>query len=124
MRFIKIPLMIIVFLLVVIFLVENHSVFSQTMVVRLDLLYGINWSSSEMPIYFYLAFCFLVGFVVCLLLLLSDRIKNARALRKAQKNVKALEQEINSLRTMALNTELESPEPASETLKPAEQQHD
>lgn len=124
MRFIKIPLMIIIFLLVVIFLVENHSVFSQNMAVRLDLLYGINWSSPEMPIYFYLAFCFLVGFMVCLLLLLSDRIKNAHALRKAQKNIKALEQEINSLRTMAVNPELESSVSTSETVKPAEQQHD
>lgn len=124
MRFIKIPLMIVIFLLVVIFLVENHAVFSQTMIVRLDLLYGVNWSSPEMPIYFYLAFCFLVGFVVCLLLLLSDRIKNSRALRKCQKNVRALEQEINSLRTMALNTELETPDPASDVLKTPEAQHD
>ena len=123
MRFIKIPLMIVIFLLVVIFLVENHTVFSQTMSVRMDLLYGVNWSSAEMPIYFYLTFCFLLGFVVCLLLLLSDRIKNVRALRKCQKNVKALEQEINSLRTMALNMELEDPESPSEMLKTTEQQH-
>ncbi len=102
MRFIKVLLLVLIFFFFTIFVIQNHAVLGQSLSFRLDFFVLPVYESIPLPMYFIVLIAFLTGGLVCLLILLGDRIKVAFALHKARKRVNVLEQEVTMLRALPL----------------------
>ena len=70
MRYVKAFLLILIFFVTMIFLFQNQASLSQKLAFQLDLLVMPSMTSIELPFYFVLLAAFLLGALLCLLLLL------------------------------------------------------
>ena len=61
MRYIKVLLLVVLFFLIMMFFVQNQGAFSQTMPLKLDLLFIAPLESAPLPFYTLLVICFVLG---------------------------------------------------------------
>ncbi|UZP68296.1 LapA family protein [Desulfovibrio mangrovi] len=101
MRFIKVLGLVIVFFLTMVFFQQNTAELSQTITLKFDLLFQ-SWSTIPLPIYFLILGAFALGAMVVILFFFVERIRLGAAVRKARKQSKKLEKEVNALRTQPL----------------------
>lgn len=101
MRFIKVLLLVVVFFLSMVFFQQNNVELSQTVTLQFDLLFR-SWTSIPLPIYFLILSSFLLGAVLAIALTCVKNISLRNDLRRSRKQIKKLEKEVNSLRTMAI----------------------
>lgn len=122
MRFVKVLVLVLVFFISMMFFVQNNAVLSQTVTLKLDLFFDTAWSSIELPFYFMVLCAFLLGALLTMLLLMISRMRAGAALRRANKRIRVLEKELNSLRNLPLETARKAPEPvaAPSPVAPAE----
>ncbi len=113
MRFVKVLILVLVFFISMMFFVQNNAVLSQTVTLKLDLFFDTAWSSIELPFYFMVLCAFLLGALLTMLLLMISRMRAGAALRRANKRIRVLEKELNSLRNLPLETARKAPEPAA-----------
>lgn len=74
MRYIKVLLLVVLFFLIMMFFVQNQGAFSQTMPLKLDLLFIAPLESAPLPFYTLLVICFVLGGLCVLAMLLWDRL--------------------------------------------------
>lgn len=117
MRYLKVLIFVVIFFVLTMFFVQNHDVLQQIVTLKLDFLINPAWSSIPMPFYFMVLAAFVIGCVLTTLILIYDRLRLSNNLRKANKRIRILEMEVNSLRTLPLTENAEG-ETAEE--KPAE----
>ncbi|MEG6506119.1 lipopolysaccharide assembly protein LapA domain-containing protein [Nitratidesulfovibrio sp. 1201_IL3209] len=113
MRFVKVLVLVLVFFISMMFFVQNNAVLSQTVTLKLDLFFDTAWSSIELPFYFMVLCAFLLGALLTMLLLMISRMRAGAALRRANKRIRVLEKELNSLRNLPLETARKAPEPVA-----------
>ncbi len=113
MRFVKVLILVLVFFISMMFFVQNNAVLSQTVTLKLDLFFDTAWSSIELPFYFMVLCAFLLGALLTMLLLMISRMRAGAALRRANKRIRVLEKELNSLRNLPLETARKAPEPTA-----------
>ena len=102
MRFIKVLLLVAVFFICMVFFQQNTAQLSQTITLKMDLLYQA-WESIPLPVYFLILGAFVLGAVAVTLIFIIERFRLCASLRKARKQVKKLEKEVNALRTSPLD---------------------
>lgn len=102
MRFLKVLALVIVFFLTMVFFQQNTGELSQAVTLKFDLLFKA-WSTIPLPIYFLILGAFTLGAVIAVLFFLIERIRLGAAVRKARRQVKKLEKEVNALRTRPLD---------------------
>lgn len=103
MRFIRVFLAICIFFMAVIFVVQNSEFLGQSTQFKLDLfVFDTVQRTIPLPLYFIILAAFLLGGLTTILFLVCDRIRLGVSLGKAKRKIKALERELNSLRTMPL----------------------
>lgn len=105
MRYIKVLLLIALFVISILFFSQNNEILAQSLVLRLDIPYIAELRSVPLPFYFLVLGGFVVGAVLTLLYFLAEKIKAAKQLRECRTRMASLEQELNSLRNMPLNEE-------------------
>lgn len=115
MRYIKVLLLVLVFFVTMMFFVQNHEILGQTVTLKLDFFFNPAMSSIPLPFYFMILGAFVLGAVATFALLVYDRLRLANNLRKANRRIKALEKEVNSLRTLPLEA---APAPKVEAAAP------
>lgn len=94
MRYVKVLLLVVLFFLVMMFFVQNQSVFSQSMGLKLDLLFIPPMESAPLPFYTLLLICFLLGALCTLLMLVWDRLTISARLTAANMRIRSLEKEL------------------------------
>lgn len=102
MRYIKVLLFVLIFFITMMFFVQNNEVLQQTVTLKLDFFLNPAWSSIPLPFYFMILAAFLLGALCTLFVLVYDRLRLANNLRKANRRIRTLEKEVNSLRTLPL----------------------
>ncbi len=117
MRFIKVLGLVVVFFLTMVFFQQNTAELSQTITLKFDLLFE-SWTTIPLPIYFLILGAFALGAVVVVLFFFIERIRLGAAVRKARRQSKKFEKEVNALRTQPLNgSDAIAVEPAPEADK-------
>ncbi|MDO4840932.1 MAG: hypothetical protein Q3990_09720 [Desulfovibrionaceae bacterium] len=91
MRYIKAFLILCVFFVAMIFFFQNHAVLSKTVAFQLNLLVMPSMTSIEIPFYFVMLGAFLLGSLLCLAVLLFDRIRMSLCLARANMRVRSIE---------------------------------
>jgi uncharacterized integral membrane protein len=101
MRHIKAIVSILVMLVVVIIVVENLEQLSQTLTLRIDLLF---WGAKTGPMAFYLVviIAFLIGIFVAGLLGIFERFRLKREIKRLSKESKEKDNELNSYRNLPI----------------------
>jgi uncharacterized integral membrane protein len=101
MRHIKAIVSILVMLIVVIIVVENLEQLSQTLTLRIDLLF---WGAKTGPMAFYLVviIAFLIGIFVAGLLGIFERFRLKREIKRLSKENKEKDKELNSYRNLPI----------------------
>jgi len=101
MRHIKAIVSILVMLVVVIIVVENLEQLSQTLTLRIDLLF---WGAKTGPMAFYLVviIAFLIGIFVAGLLGIFERFRLKREIKRLSKENKEKDKELNSYRNLPI----------------------
>ncbi len=94
MRYIKVLLLVILFFLVMMFFVQNQGAFSQSVPLKLDLLFLAPVESAPMPFYTMLIICFVLGALCILAMLMWDRLSLSAKLTMANMRVRSLEKEL------------------------------
>ena len=97
MRYLKALVLVFVFFVAMIFLFQNQTSLSQTLTFKLDLLFMPAMTSIELPFYFVLLAAFLLGALLCLLLLLWDRMRLSAQIMRANFRVQAMQNEERKL---------------------------
>ncbi len=97
MRYVKAFLLILIFFVTMIFLFQNQASLSQKLAFQLDLLVMPSMTSIELPFYFVLLAAFLLGALLCLLLLLWDRMRLSAQIVRANWRVQAMQNEERKL---------------------------
>lgn len=113
MRFVKVLVLVLVFFISMMFFVQNNAVLSQAVTLKLDLFFDTAWSSIELPFYFMVLCAFLLGALATMLMLMVSRMRAGAALRRANKRIRVLEKELNSLRNLPLEAARKAPEPVA-----------
>lgn len=98
MRFIKVLLLLVLFIFGLLFFVQNSEALSTHLKLQLDLYYGFKWAGQEIPFYFVVIAAFGVGMLFATALLFIDRIRLGCALVGRKRAVRTLEREVDRLR--------------------------
>jgi uncharacterized integral membrane protein len=101
MRYLKAIVLIAIFVLVLIFFVQNDAVLSTNMQLKFELL-EYKWLSKPLPFYIMLLAVFVLGIVISLLYFLVDRLRLSSEIKRYKNKVRQLEKELNSLRNIPL----------------------
>lgn len=95
MRYIKVLLLVILFFLVMMFFVQNQGAFSQSLPLKLDLLFLPPIESAPLPFYTLLIICFVLGALCILAMLMWDRLSLSAKLTMANMRIRSLEKELS-----------------------------
>lgn len=130
MRFIKVLLLLVLFIFGLLFFVQNSAALDTKLALQFDLYYGFKWEGQAIPFYFVVLAAFGVGMLFATALLFIDRIRLGCSLMGRTRAVRNLEKEVERLRAQiaketkiieAKSTEVkELPHPAP-AAKPEEQ---
>ena len=94
MRYIKVLLAIVFFYFVMVFFVQNQESLSQTMQLKLDLMFVPPMQSMPLSFYMLALICFLVGGICTLIMLVWDRLSISANLSGSRRRLKAVEKEL------------------------------
>ena len=94
MRYIKVFLAIVFFYFVMLFFVQNQEALSQTMPLKLDLMFLPPVESMPVSFYTLALITFLIGGLVALIMLLWDRLSASAHLAGSKRRIKSLEKEL------------------------------
>ncbi len=97
MRYVKALVLLCIFFLVMVFLFQNQASLSQKLAFQLDLMVMPAMTSIQLPFYFVLLLAFLLGAVLCLLLLVWDRMRMSAEIMRASFKVQAIQNEERKL---------------------------
>jgi uncharacterized integral membrane protein len=109
MRFAKVIGLVLLFVISMLFFVQNTPVLSETMQLRLDLFFQ-SWKSIPLPFYFLLLLGVLAGALFCTLYFIGEKRRQGKALRQCRAKLASLQQEVNSLRNLPLENDYSSGE--------------
>jgi uncharacterized integral membrane protein len=108
MRFVKALLLLVVFVVGLLFLVQNSSELGfvqqgagppKSLTLQLDLYFSdLKWQSAAVPLYVVIMGTFTVGMLFAIALLLIDRIRVGCALMSRNRTIRILEKELERLR--------------------------
>lgn len=102
MRYLKSLALILVFVVSMLFFVQNNEPLSTSVVLELNVVFA-HLYSLPLPVYILVLGAFLLGAVLTLAFLLVDRIRLSLELKTLRTRYAALEDEALSLRTLPLN---------------------
>lgn len=97
MRYVKALVLMCIFFVAMIFLFQNQASLSQKLSFQLDLMVMPAMTSIQLPFYFVLLGAFLLGAIMCLLLLVWDRMRMSAAIMRANFRVQAIQNEERKL---------------------------
>ncbi|MDR2123667.1 MAG: LapA family protein [Desulfovibrio sp.] len=119
MRFIKVLLLLVIFVAGLIFFVQNSAALGTDLQLKFDLYYkGLSWQGQAIPFYFVVLAAFALGMLFAVLMLFVDRLRLGCTLMGSRRAVRTLEKEVNRLRAEmakeinAVPAVTEAPEPA------------
>ncbi len=98
MRYIKVLLLVLIFFVSMVFFFQNKEILSQEMAFKLHFFFTDPMKSMALPLYFVMLLAFLVGALVCFLLLIWDKMQLSARHMKANWRLKSLEKEVAKLR--------------------------
>ena len=96
MRYLKVFLAIVFFYFVMLFFVQNQEALSQTMQLRLDLMFVPPVESLPLSFYMLSLICFLFGGICTLLMLLWDRLSMSAQLGGSRRKLRAAEKQLTN----------------------------
>lgn len=105
MRFLKILWIVLLFFFGTLFLLQNKEILSQPMILELDLFFTDKLTSIQLPYYFIVLCAFAVGAISAVGYLILSRLRIGMELRRARKQVKILEKELNKMRAAQLEAQ-------------------
>ncbi len=101
MRYVKVLVVLALFLFGITFFLQNTQFLNTTLTLRFHLL-GINWESGAVPVYVFILTAFVAGALLSMVYFFVDKLRQGMALKSCRMQVQSLEQEIHSLRTLPL----------------------
>lgn len=107
MRYIKVLIIVFLFFFCMIFFVQNTEILSTTIKLNFHL-FGLNFTSSPIPVYVFILVAFVVGAIVSMLYFILEKIRHMQEIKRYKERLKNLEEEVTSLRRTPLQ-ETESP---------------
>lgn len=110
MRYIKAILLALLFVVCMLFFVQNNSPLSTSVQLEFNLI-TVHFVSLPLPLYLFVLAAFLLGVVFTLGFLLVERIRLGLELKALRRQHAALEDEALALRTLPLNQPENKPHP-------------
>ena len=104
MKHLKFLLAVIIMLLVVVLLVENHDAFSKIIKLRVDL-FTIHYQSPEISIYYIAGISFIFGVLITGLYGIVERFQLKEEIKDLVKASKEKDKELNSLRNLPITSD-------------------
>jgi uncharacterized integral membrane protein len=104
MKHVKFMLAIILMLLVVILIVQNHEAMSTKVSFRVSF-FSFNLQSSMMSVYYIITISFLFGVIISGTYGIIERFRLMKALKTLRASSQEKEQELNSLRNLPITSE-------------------
>lgn len=104
MRYLKFMLAIILMLVVVILIVQNHEAMS-TMVSFQVNLFSLHFQSSEMSVYYIVTISFLFGVIILGIYGIIERFRLMKALKLLKTASQEKDRELNSLRNLPITSD-------------------
>jgi putative membrane protein len=101
MRYVKVLLLVLVFVVSMVFFVQNTETLGQKLVLTLDLP-GLSLTSVGLPVYLITLLAFLLGALFSLAYFLLEMLRLSGQLRACRGRIAAIEEEVNSLRNLPL----------------------
>lgn len=98
MRYIKVLILAVAFVVSMIFFVQNTPIFSQTLQLQLEVL-DFRWTSVAMPIYLVILLSFFLGAILSTLYFFVEKLRLSAQLSTATAKVRKLEDEVAKLRS-------------------------
>lgn len=106
MRFLKILWIVLLFFFGALFLLQNKEVLSQPMILELDLFFTEKLTSIQLPYYFIVLCAFAAGAFSAIGYLILSRLRIGMELRRARKQARILEKELNAMRSARLEAQI------------------
>ncbi len=100
MRYIKVLILVVAFVVSMIFFVQNTPIFSQTLQLQLEIM-DYRWTSVAMPIYLVILLSFFLGALLSTLYFFVEKLRLSGQLASANSKVRKLEDEVAKLRAEA-----------------------
>jgi hypothetical protein len=105
MRYLKVFLLVLFFLLVMMFFVQNQASFADPVVLRFDVFFLPPVESVPLPLYSIMLVCFALGALTVLLMLILDRMTIMYRLSSIKKEKKTLGKKLEALQADLDKTE-------------------
>ncbi|MDR3175889.1 MAG: LapA family protein, partial [Desulfovibrio sp.] len=99
MRFVKVLILLLIFIVGLVFFVQNSAALGTNLQLKFDLYYyGLSWQGQAIPFYFVVLAAFALGMLFATLMLFIDRIRLGCSLIGHKRAVRTLEREVERLR--------------------------
>lgn len=104
MKHVKFILAIVVMLVIVIIVIQNHEPFSTDLQFRIHFPY-VQWQSSNISVYYIVTIAFLFGVLITGLYGMFERFRLKKEIRVLRKQSNEKDAELNSLRNLPITTD-------------------
>lgn len=104
MKHIKFLFIVFVMLVIFILLVQNHAAFNTKVVFKVDLMI-IKYQTSEISVYLISLIAFILGVIITWVFNLLERFQFKRQISNLSNELKKNDNELNSLRNLAITSE-------------------
>ena len=101
MKHFKFIIAIVIMIIVLVILVQNHGAFSTEVVFKFDL-FGANYQSSLVSMYYIVAISFLFGILIAGLFGIYERFQLKKQIKLLKKIANEKDEELNSLRNLPI----------------------
>jgi putative membrane protein len=113
MRYLKVLFIALIFVVSLVFVMQNHEVLKETIQLQFSL-FNQSWQSQAIPFYLLIVVGFLVGVILSLLYFLACQFRMSGQLRECRARMARLEQENVALRNTPVESVYPAPVPATE----------
>ena len=104
MRHFKFIISIILMLIVVILVVENHGAFSTRVFFKIDF-FSLHYKSADISLYYIVAIAFLFGIIIAGLYGIVERFQLKKQIKNLVKASREKDKELNSLRNLPITSD-------------------
>ncbi|MBN1626381.1 MAG: LapA family protein [Deltaproteobacteria bacterium] len=101
MKYLKFILYVIIALLLIVIIVENHEPLSKTVFFRFDM-FWLHYRTVDIPLYYIAAIPFLLGVIITGIFGIVERYKLNKQIKDLRKIIKNKDKEFSSLRNLSV----------------------
>lgn len=115
MRYVKVIVLVLFFFVAMVFFVQNTEILTRSIQLNFSV-FGLQWSSSPIPIYLYILIAFVLGVFLTTAYFALDKLRMNKEIKRNRQQIQSMQKELSSLRPGSAQEKSSEPEASSSSV--------